>query len=88
MQSSLEDNKTDKRAWYELNVWRIKERARLCSDKHEHELNLQHERQEHKKDMKAKDISTLQLQLQIKQLRTQRMAMEKGVVGGEAQDPM
>ena len=88
MQSSSEDNKTDKCARYKLNVWCIKERACLHSDKREHELNLQCERQEHEKDMKAKNISTLQLQLQIEQLRTQRMAMEKGVAGGEAQDPM
>ena len=37
--------------------------------------------------MKDKDIETLQIQLQIEKLRTERVAMERGA-GGETQDSL
>lgn len=65
----------DKHARHELNLWQTQEKAHRRTDQHDHQLFLQRECQEHEKDMKDKDLASLQLQLQIEQLRTQQLAL-------------
>ena len=74
-------------AQWELDLLHIKEKSWQHDSKLTHKLCLQHERQAHEASMKDKDIETLQIQLQIEKLRTERVAMERGA-GGETQDTL
>ena len=67
-----EEKKANKWARHELNLWHTKEKVRQHTSQHEHELLLLQEHQEHEKDMKDKDIASMQLQPQTEKLKHHR----------------
>ena len=87
LQVSGEERVQYKHAQRELDLLHIKEKSQQHDSKLTHKLCLQRERQAHEASMKDKDIETLQIQLQIEKLRTERVAMEWGA-GGETQDSL
>ena len=57
MRVAQEEKSADKCAQYELNLWHVKEKVCQQTTRHDHNLLLQQECQEHEKEMKDKDIS-------------------------------
>jgi len=86
IQVAREEKQAEKCARHDLNLWHLKEKVHQRDNRQEHELLLQRERYEHEKEMKDKDLATLELQIQLEKIKKDRVAMEKGIAGGEIQD--
>ena len=86
IQVAQEEKQAEKHARHDLNLWHLKEKVHQHDNRQEHKLLLQWECYKHEKEMKDKDLATLELQIQLEKIKKDRVAMEKGIVGGGIQD--
>jgi hypothetical protein len=84
MQSNREDKAHNKRARLEHEIWVRKEKIQDRVSQREHDMKMLQESNDHEIRALQMKVELARIERENKQLELQRIALNKGVAGGEA----